>query len=115
MLITRPQPASTMPGSTARVTLNVPFRFTPSTSSHIARVILRNDLSRVMPALLTRMSTRAEVLDDGGHAWPTLVLVGDVGPVAAGLDAWPAQRGVVGRFGRVLEVDGDRRAGLGQQ
>ena len=44
-----------MAGKTACVVLKRPSRFTPRTSSHIALVILTNDLSRVIPALFTRM------------------------------------------------------------
>ena len=52
----RPQPFSTMSGTTCLVTLNMLFRLVSITASQSSRVIFRNMRSRVMPALLTSTS-----------------------------------------------------------
>ncbi|MNC95754.1 hypothetical protein D3C83_129470 [compost metagenome] len=57
MLMTRPQPRSLMPSITWRVTLNTLFRLVLITSIQSRSVMRLNRESRVMPALLTRMST----------------------------------------------------------
>ena len=53
----RPQPRSVMPSTTWRVTLNTLFRLVLITSSQSRSVMRLKIASRVMPALLTRMST----------------------------------------------------------
>ncbi len=53
----RPQPRSTMPSITWRVTLKTLSRLVESTARHCSSVILRKVESRVMPAQLMRMST----------------------------------------------------------
>ncbi len=52
----RPQPFSTMPGTTCLVTLNMLVRLVSITASQSSRVIFTNMRSRVMPALLTSTS-----------------------------------------------------------
>src|SRR5581483_2640644 len=56
MLITRPWRRLIMPRITARVRRNVPDRLTCSTFSHSSSFMRIEMLSRVMPALFTRMS-----------------------------------------------------------
>ena len=56
MLMTEPEPFSTMRGETARVIRNTPFRLTSSTASQSASLILWSMASFVMPALLTSTS-----------------------------------------------------------
>src|SRR3989442_10374213 len=56
-LITRPQPRSTMPSQTCLVMLNTESRLVCRTASQSPLVIFLNVMSRVIPALLTRMST----------------------------------------------------------
>jgi len=53
----RPQPFSTMSGTTCLVTLNMELRLVSITADQSSRVILRNMRSLVMPALLTSTST----------------------------------------------------------
>ncbi len=53
----RPQPRSVMPSITWRVTLNTLFRLVLMTSFQSRSVMRLKSESRVMPALLTRMST----------------------------------------------------------
>ena len=53
----RPHLRSRMPSITGRVTLNTELRLVQMTSFHCCDVILWKVVSRVMPALLTRMST----------------------------------------------------------
>ena len=55
----RPQPFSTMPGTTCLVTLNMLFRLVSMTAFQSSGVIFRNMRSRVMPALLTSTSIGA--------------------------------------------------------
>ena len=52
----RPQPRSTMPSITCLVTLNTLLRLVLITAIQSCSVIFLNTVSRVMPALLTRMS-----------------------------------------------------------
>ncbi len=52
----RPQPRSTMSGTTCLVALNSEVRLVLITASHSSRVILTNRRSRVMPALFTSTS-----------------------------------------------------------
>src|SRR2546426_3395907 len=54
--MTRPQPRSTMPSIACLVMLKHESRLVRITSSQAALVIFLNVMSRVMPALLTRMS-----------------------------------------------------------
>ena len=60
MLMMRPQPRSLMPSITWRVTLNTLLRLVLMTAIQSCSVMRLNTESRVMPALLTRIST-----------WPT--------------------------------------------
>src|SRR2546430_4788216 len=53
--MTRPQPRSSMPSITCLVMLKHESRLVRITSSQAALVIFLNVMSRVMPALLTRM------------------------------------------------------------
>ena len=53
----RPQPRSTMPSHTCLVMLNTLSRLVRITASQSALLIFLKVMSRVMPALLTRMST----------------------------------------------------------
>jgi hypothetical protein len=70
MLMMRPQPRSTMPSMTCRVTLNTLFRFVLMTAFQSPSVMRLKTESRVMPALLTRMSIgptdRAHVVEHLG-------------------------------------------------
>jgi len=77
----RPQPRSTMSGTTCLVTLNMLLRLVSITASQSSRVILRNMRSRVMPALLTSTSigpcsalalVKASVVDCQSLTLPTL-------------------------------------------
>ena len=52
----RPQPFSTMPGTTCLVTLNMLLRLVSMTAFQSSGVIFRNMRSRVMPALFTSTS-----------------------------------------------------------
>ena len=52
----RPQPRSTMSGTTCLVTLNMLFTLVSMTARQSSSDIFRNMRSRVMPALLTRTS-----------------------------------------------------------
>ena len=54
----RPEPRSSMCGSTAWLMKNAPDRLTASTLYQSSSVIFSTVLSIVMPALLTRMSRR---------------------------------------------------------
>ena len=56
MLMTRPQPRSAISSMNCLVTTKTLVRSVLITSSQASLVSLLNDLSRVMPALLTRMS-----------------------------------------------------------
>src|SRR6185312_4817078 len=56
MLMMRPQPRSTMPSHTCFVMLKHESRFVWTTASQLALSILRNVMSRVMPALFTSTS-----------------------------------------------------------
>ena len=58
----RPQPRSTMPSATCLVMLNRLSRLVRITASQLTLSIFLNVVSRVMPALFTRMST-APTLD----------------------------------------------------
>src|SRR5688572_25529488 len=58
VLTTRPQARSRMPGSAACAQRKVPFRLTSSTASHCSSVIFAAIASRLIPALLMRMSRR---------------------------------------------------------
>ncbi|MNT34263.1 hypothetical protein D3C72_1702340 [compost metagenome] len=53
----RPQPRSTMPSHTGLVTLNTESRLVRITASQLTLSIFLKAMSRVMPALFTRMST----------------------------------------------------------
>ncbi len=53
----RPQPRSTIPSITWRVTLKTLSRLVASTARHCSGVILRKVESRVMPAQFTRIPT----------------------------------------------------------
>ena len=53
----RPQPASTMSGSTACMQWNTPFRFTSMTFCHSSKVSSVNRLNPSRPAALTRIAT----------------------------------------------------------
>gem|GEM_PF-7117106 len=55
MLTIRPQPASSMSGSTAWVTWKTPLRLTSITLVHSSIVMLVNRRNDVMPAALTRI------------------------------------------------------------
>ena len=57
MLTMRPQPASTMSGSTACMVWNTPFRFTSITLDHSSNDMLRNFLNPSTPAALTSTRT----------------------------------------------------------
>jgi len=57
----RPHLRSRMPSITGRVTLNTELRLVLMTSPHCAAVILWKVPSRVMPALLIRISTGPSV------------------------------------------------------
>ena len=68
----RPEPRSSIPGSTWRVTRKVPRRWVASISSHCSTVIASTGASVTKPALLTRMSmcpnsasTRATIVRTG--------------------------------------------------
>ena len=58
MLMMRPVPRSTMCSSAAFDRKNAPDRFTSRTLCQSSSLILKTVLSTVMPALLTRMSSR---------------------------------------------------------
>src|SRR4051794_27878837 len=53
----QPPPASSMSGTTARMQLNVPVRFTPTTRAHSLSVYWCNGLFIPRPALFTRSVT----------------------------------------------------------
>ena len=55
-----------MCGSTRAVTWKTLDRFVSMTESHSSSDILASERSRVIPALLTRTSTRAAAFDDAG-------------------------------------------------
>src|SRR5207245_2729863 len=55
-LITRPQPRSSMPASTWRVSRNGPVTFTLRCRCHDARSVLASGAASAMPELLTRTS-----------------------------------------------------------
>ena len=67
MLTTRPQPRSSIPGTTARAMKNGPFTLVAITISHVSALVSQKLVGSVMkrsetkriprPALLTRMST----------------------------------------------------------
>src|SRR3954451_1294538 len=57
MFTTRPQPRSTIPGSTARVVRRPPLKLMSITRSQNASSVSRNGLASSQPALFTRMST----------------------------------------------------------
>ena len=61
-MITRPWRWARMLSHTAFVQITAPIRWTSTTSRKSSRVILAKLLSRRMPALLTRMSTRPHLL-----------------------------------------------------
>ena len=98
--------------------LNVPVRFTPSTSSHICRLIFRNLLSRVMPALLTRMSTRPKSLATASTIASHSSLRDDVGLIGVGLYAVLAHLAadfVLGGLVAVVKIDGHVGPDFGQR
>ena len=55
-LMILPRPRAIMPGTTARAQRNIEVRLVARTVSHSSSVTSSDGLSRVMPALLTRMS-----------------------------------------------------------
>ncbi len=76
----RPQPWSSMPSITCLVTLNRLLRLVSMTVRQSSSVILRNTPSRVIPALLTRMSivpcsafafSKAALVDSQSETFPT--------------------------------------------
>jgi hypothetical protein len=72
MLTIRPQPASSMSGSTAWVTWKTPFRLTSTTLFHSSDVMLVNLRNEVMPAALTRMvigPSAARAADSASSIW----------------------------------------------
>ena len=68
-----------------------------------------------MPALLTTMSRRPEVVHDAGERLVDLLAVRHVGRIGASVDSGLREliRGDAGRVGIDLE-HGDRRSGLGE-
>ena len=56
MLMILPRPRAIMPGATARAQRNIDVRFVASTVSHSSSLTSTVFFSRMMPALLTRMS-----------------------------------------------------------
>ena len=62
-MIRPPSPCSRMRTAAARVQVNVPRRWVVMTASKSSSVIFQSVVSRRMPALLTRMSSRPNSLD----------------------------------------------------
>src|ERR1043166_2799855 len=71
MLTIRPQPASSMPGSAARMQCRVPSRLTAIMLRHNSRAIVRNAAELAWPALLTRMSMAPARSRASANAWDT--------------------------------------------
>src|ERR1700730_15153890 len=82
----RPYRASTIWRCTARVNRKTLFRFTSRTASHSSSLILNTRLSRVIPALLTRMSVRPKRDVPASTVAPTCSRPETSHPNAA---AWP--------------------------
>ena len=81
MLTIRPQPASTMSGSTACTQWNTPLRLTSMTCRQSSNERSVNRLKRSIPAAFTRMVTGAELFSDGAQRSVDRGAVGDVGGV----------------------------------
>ena len=76
----RPQPFSTMPGTTCLVTLNMAFKLVSMTAFQSSTLIFKNMRSRVIPALFTSTSMgpcsatallKASVVDAQSATLPT--------------------------------------------
>ena len=80
-----PRPASSMSGTTERVALNVPVRFTSMSRCHSLSSTVCSGRRSPVPALLTSTSIRPNVADDPAHRVLDRVAVADVervGPAA---------------------------------
>jgi len=78
MLITRPQPRSTIPSQTCLVMLKQLSRLVLITASQLALSIFLNVVSRVMPALFTSTSIGPTLLDDLRNGRGARLEIGDV-------------------------------------
>ena len=100
MLMIRPLFARAICRQTALQVLNAPLRLTASTRSKSSSVICSSSLSRVTPALLTRMSMRPKSSPIRRNGFLDERKVGHVAFVGRGADAEGLRFG--DRFGRAL-------------